>query len=65
MGNFLWVKQSLENEIRCLLIVSISLNITKIGLIKTMAAVFDQSLEIYFYILGNETNFLAVRERFK
>ena len=64
-GEFLWVKQPLENEVRCLPVANVSLNIPNVGSIETKAAVVDQSVEMDFYILGNETNSLIERERFK
>ena len=41
------------------------MNIPNLGSVETKAAVIDQSVEMDFYILGNETNSLIERERLK
>ena len=62
-GEFTWVKQPLENEVRCLPLANVSLEIPEIGLVKTKAAVVNPEVDLKFYILGNETNAIIENQK--
>lgn len=54
-GSLIWVKQPLINDLRCLLMSDITIEVQGTWIVKTTAAVAEKESDMSYYILGNET----------
>ncbi|GBL94043.1 Retrovirus-related Pol polyprotein from transposon 412 [Araneus ventricosus] len=58
-GESVWVKSPLSNELACLPIARIKLELPEIGVIDTKAAVLEKSIIMEHYLMGNQTQLIV------
>ncbi|GBM31262.1 Retrovirus-related Pol polyprotein from transposon 412, partial [Araneus ventricosus] len=57
-GEFVWVKSPLSNDLACLPLANIRLELPEMGVVNTKAAVLEKSVNMDHYLLGNQTQLI-------